>query len=122
MNNPKHVGLVVTRQHITGSEQMVTLRNRMGYCISYDEIEVVDTSLAQEVISKSEESGVVQFAGDNNDINEEMLNGKETTHATTLVVSQRRHVVQGDHPVRKHALDVSVPSQDIIECSVGLAL
>ena len=32
----------------------------------------------------------VQFAGDNNDFNEETLDGKQTTHATTLVVYQRR--------------------------------
>ena len=32
----------------------------------------------------------VQFAADNNDFNEETLDGKQTTHATTLVVYQRR--------------------------------
>ena len=137
VKTPKHVGLAVTLHHITGSKQIVTLLNRMGHCISYDDVEVVDTSLAQEIITKSEESGVVipsnispgvfvQCAGDNNDVNEETLDGKETTHATTLVVYQRRQfgpkaipVVQGDHPVRKRALDVSIPSQDILECSVG---
>ena len=31
----------------------------------------------------------VQVAGDNNDINEDTLDGKRTTHATTLVLFQR---------------------------------
>ncbi|KAK3752919.1 hypothetical protein QZH41_005546 [Actinostola sp. cb2023] len=56
----------------------------MGYCSSYDELKSVDTSLASEVLAKSEEYGTVlpsnislgsfvQIAADNNDFNEETL-------------------------------------------------
>ena len=31
----------------------------MGHCASYDEVEVMDTSLAEEILAKSELSGVV---------------------------------------------------------------
>lgn len=59
----------------------------------------VDTSAALEVLAKAEEfetvipsnisPGIfVQLAADNNVINEETLDGKNTTHATTMVVYQ----------------------------------
>ena len=73
----------------------------MGLCCSYEEVELVDTSLANEILAKSDETGViipsnihpgvfVQMAADNSDINEETIDGKNTTHATTLVVYQRK--------------------------------
>ena len=91
--------------------------------------------MTREIIAKSEDVGVVvpsnitpgvfiQFAGDNNDINEETLDGKLTTHATTLVAYQRGHFgprpesrVHGDHSVRRRALEFPVPSQAILEFS-----
>ena len=61
----------------------------------------MDTSLAKEILAKSQDCGTVipssispgaliQYAADNNDLNEETLDGKSksTTHATTLVVYQ----------------------------------
>ena len=81
---------------------MVTLLNKMGHCPSYDDVEVVNTSLAMEISARSEEHGIhvvvpsnispgifLQFAGDNNDLNEETLHGKQTTHATTLLAYQK---------------------------------
>ena len=58
-------------------------------------------SLANEMIARSEETGgvipsniypgaLVQMAADNNDVNEETTDGKNTTHTTTLVVYQRK--------------------------------
>jgi len=98
---PKHVGLAMSVRHITGSKQLVSILNRMGHCSSYDEIESIDTGLAKEILAKSQQTGTVlpsniypgsfiQFAADNNDLNEETLDGKSTTHATTLVVTIRR--------------------------------
>ena len=98
---PKHVSLAMSVRNLTGSEQLITILNRMGHCCSYEEVEVVDTSLANEIIAKSEQTGAVipsnihpgvfvQMAADNNDINEETIDGKNTTHATTLVVYQRK--------------------------------
>ena len=93
----KHVSLAISVRHLTGSKQLFTLLSRMGHCSSYDEGEIIDTSLAREILARSELIGVVlpsnilpggfvQVAGDNNDINEETLGGKKTTHATTLVI------------------------------------
>lgn len=85
----KHVNLGMPISHLTGSKQLVTMLNRTGHCISYDNIEVIDTSLAKEVLARSELTGMivpsdfVHVAGDNKDINEETLD------ATTLVLFQK---------------------------------
>ena len=91
VKTPKHVGLAMSVRHMTGSKCLVTMLNRFGHCCSYDDIEVVDTSLALDIIASSENLGTVvpsnittgvfvQVAGDN----------KRTTHATTPVLYQRQ--------------------------------
>ena len=115
VKTPKHVGLAVTIHHLTGSKEVVTLLNRMGHCSSYDDVEIVNTAWAREMVARSQQTGVVilsnitagpfvQFAVDNNDFIEETLDGKQTTHATTLVVYQRQPFkpqlppkIQADH-------------------------
>ena len=89
----------------------------MGHCSSYGEFQSVDTSLAMEVVAKSEECGTVipsnispisfiQFAADiSNDFNEERLDGENTTHATTMVVYQ--HKPFGPEPPPTMAADHS---------------
>ena len=91
----------------------------MGHCCSYDEMQAVDTSIALEVLAHAEEHGtvipsnispgpLVQIAADNNDFTEETLDGKNTTHATTMVVYQRKAFgpapppkVLADHATRR---------------------
>jgi len=98
---PKHISLAIAVRHLKGSKQLITLLNRMGHCSSYEEVEMVDTSLATEILAKADQTGVtipsnilpggfIQMAADNNDINEETIDGKNTTHATTIVVYQRK--------------------------------
>ena len=130
---PKHVGLAMTLRHLTGSKQIIQMLNRMGHCCSYDDIEVMDTCLAHEIITKSEVFGVlvpnnivpgqfVQAAADNNDINEETLDGKSTTHATTLVLYQQgqfgplpQATTYADHSKRKKSLDKTDIQHTILE-------
>lgn len=132
---PKQVSLGMTMRHITGSKQ-VTILNRMGHCVSYDDVEVIDTSLAIEVIAQSESQGViiptnivpggfVQMAGDNNDFLEHTLDGKHTTHSTTLVMYQRRQfgprpqkTVCAVQTARKRSLKMTDNTQQILECGV----
>ena len=100
VKTPKHIGLAVNIHHLTGSKEVVTLLNRMGQCSSYDDIEIVNTAWAREMVARSQQTGVVipsnitagpfvQFAVDNNDFIEETLDGKQTNHATMLVIYQR---------------------------------
>ena len=122
---PKHVGLAMSIKHLTGSKQLITLLNRMGHCSSYEEIEQVETSLANESLARADISGVIiptninpgtfiQMAADNNDINEETIDGKNTTHATTLAIYQRKQygpmpaqVVHADHSNKRRSLRAS---------------
>ena len=122
---PKQIGLGMTLRHLIGFKQIITLLNRMGHCSSYDDVEVADTSLALEVIAQSEDKGVVlpsnivpgifvQTAVDNNDINEQTLDGRQTTHSTTLVLYQKgqlgskpKSTVYADHSATKKALSDS---------------
>ena len=133
IKTPKHVGLAMSIRHMTGSKQLITMLNRLGHCSSYDEIEIVDTSLALEIIAKSENVGViipsnivpggfVQVAGDNNDINEETLDGKRTTHATTLVLYQRQQfgpkpkpVLYSDQTGKRRSLSRQPVAQELLE-------
>ena len=133
---PKHVGLAMSVKHLTGSKQLITLLNRMGHCSSYEEIEQVETSLANENLARADVSGVliptninpgtfIQMAADN-DINEETIDGKNTTHATTLAIYQRKQygpmparVVHADHSNKKRSLDSSRNLIVIKEINVG---
>ena len=101
IRTPKHVGLGITVHHLTGSKQLVTLLNKMGHCCSYNDFELITTSLAREISARSEPHGLivpsnlfpgvfVQFAAGNNDLNEDTLDGKHTTHATTMIAYQRK--------------------------------
>ena len=84
-------------KHLTGSKQLITLLNRMGHCSSYEEIAQLATSLANESLARADYSGVlipnninpgvfIQMTADNNDINKETIDGKNTTHVTTLAI------------------------------------
>ena len=121
MKVPKHVSLAMTMHHLMTSKLLITWLNRMGHCSSYDEIQSVGTSHAMEVAAKSEEYGAIipsnispmsfiQLAADNNDFNEETLDGKNTTHATTMVTYQRKPFgpepppnVAADHSQRRRS-------------------
>ena len=130
---PKHVGLAMSVRHMTGSEQLVSILNRMGHCSSYDEIERMDTGLAKEILAKSQDCGTVipsnispaafiQFAAYNNDLNEQTLDGKSTTRATTLVVYHKRPFrpmpapkVHADHVGKETSLNRINAYDEILE-------
>ena len=98
---PKHIGLGLTVHQATRSKQLVNLLNAAGHSVSYDMIRRIDTSIAKKVIDDLQSNEYVpvpmnitrntfcQFAADNIDILEETLDGKDTFHATQMVVFQR---------------------------------
>ena len=51
---PKHLSLGMLIRHLTGLKQLITILNKIGDCISYDDVEVIDTSLAREVLARLE--------------------------------------------------------------------
>ncbi|MES9879525.1 MAG: hypothetical protein ABW185_01435 [Sedimenticola sp.] len=101
----KHIGLATAVRHMTGSKTLVQMLHRFGHCCSYDELERFDTDIAQRQIDIAERDGVtvpsnicagsfVQAAADNDDIIEETLDGKHTTHSTSVVLYQRESVLE----------------------------
>ena len=108
----------------------------MGHCCSYDEMCATDTSIAAEVLTKAQEYGTVvltnivpglflQLAADNTDINEETLYGKNTTHATCIVVFHRRPfgpepppIQLATHSDRRQSLQAGGRIYELQECSV----
>ena len=95
----------------------------------------MDTDLAKEILAKSQNCGTVlpsnispgaliQFAADNNDLNEETLDRKSTTHASTLVVYRKKPFgltpppkVHADHVGKERSLTRINVYDEILECS-----
>lgn len=97
---PKHTTLAMCVHHLTSSKRLIELLKGLGHCVSFNEMRAVNTSIAEDVLAKAEEFGTViptvikagsfvQIATNNNDLNEETLHRKNTTHATTMVVYQK---------------------------------
>ena len=104
---PKHVALSLTVKNLTGSKEMITLLNRFGHAISYDQVLQIETRLAEEQL-KTEVNGVIlpkiiqpnvfsTFCWDNIDLLEETLSGQGTTHCTNGIIIQRQ--VAGCYPL-----------------------
>ena len=134
VKTPKHAGLAITVHHLTSSQRLIKLLNKMGHCSSYDEMRAIDNSAALEVLAKANEFGMVipsnispgpfiQIAANNNDLKEETLDGKNTTHATTMVVYQRKafgpdmpQAPLVDHTTKRRSLQSMSSIYDIQEC------
>ena len=58
-NMPKHVALGIAVRHITRSKELIIMLGRMGNFSSYDDVEAMDTSIANEIIAKSDIFGIV---------------------------------------------------------------
>jgi len=92
--------LGVTLHHLTRSKQVIQLIHEAGHCISYEGVQRVDTSIAKSELSRYMANGnmlvpsnlvenqFVQFAADNIDIIEDVLDGKGTFHATQCAAFQ----------------------------------
>ena len=81
---PKHVVLGIAVRRMKRSKQLITMFSRMGPCSSYDDVEAMDTSIANEIIANNDIFGVVlpsnistcvfvQVAGDYNDRYEDVM-------------------------------------------------
>ena len=132
---PKHTSLAMCVHHLTSSKRLIELLNRMGHCVFYDEMRAVNTSIAEEVLAKVEEfatviptnikpGAFVQIAANNNDLNEEALDGKNTTHATTILIYQNKTCGPDPPPnlveqrAKWRSLQATGTVYDIEECPV----
>ena len=95
----------------------------------------VNTSIAEDVLAKAKEFGTViptvikagsfvQIAAGNNDLNEETLHGKNTTHATTMVIYQKKTFGPDpppnlvEHRPKRRSLQATGTVYDIEKCPV----
>ena len=99
MKAPKHVSLPFLVKSKTGSVEINTVLNKLSHGILYSQLEEIETGIA-EVQMKAVKHGALlpsncqlniftTFAFDNNDLVEETLSGKNTTHCTNGIVIQR---------------------------------
>ena len=98
---PKHVGMGLTLHQSTRSKKLVKLFHNAGHIISYNQVLKYDTAMAENtlkaldpqtgaVVPSNLVSGrFVYFSGDNIDINDSTLDGKNTFHATQIAAWQR---------------------------------
>ncbi|XP_078353866.1 uncharacterized protein LOC144638547 [Oculina patagonica] len=100
IKTPKHIVLPMTVKSLTGNVELITILNRFGHGLSYSQVEEVETALAETQIAKQQNGVLVPsvsspnvpgvFCWDNNDLQEETLSGKGTTHCTNGIVVQRK--------------------------------
>lgn len=102
----KHIPIYVlayTLCQMTGQEDVVTLLNRFGHCMSYSGLIELETALAKQVATRDSvvpsnisttANKVCHLVWDNFDINEETPSGLGTTHSTRGIVVQE--LVQTD--------------------------
>ena len=48
---PKHVGLSMSLLHLIRSKTILTMLNRQGHCVSYDEAQHIDTEWAKNQVA-----------------------------------------------------------------------
>ena len=98
-NVPLHIGISQSIHDKCRSKQLIQIFNKLGLCISYDELERIDCSLANEIMDSCVEnkvslpptitsSSTIHGAMDNFDHNENTLSGKGSSHDTILMVFQ----------------------------------
>ncbi|XP_065197855.1 uncharacterized protein LOC135829379 [Sycon ciliatum] len=97
---PKHVVLGLTLHHLYRSEKLLKMLNRFGHTIAYSQVLERETAMAERRVRDGHivdalPGGIdphrpFYHVADNNDLNEETLDGKGTTHCTNTVVVQPR--------------------------------
>ncbi|XP_003725007.2 uncharacterized protein LOC100893398 [Strongylocentrotus purpuratus] len=93
----KHQTIGLGLGALTGSKTLITIMNRFGHCISYDEVKGLETEIAYTCSNCDRETPAglhlldalgTGLAWDNYDVNTETLDGKDTLHATVGICYQ----------------------------------
>ena len=121
----------MTLHQSTRSKKLVELFHNAGHVISYNRVLRYDTAMAEATLETLDlETGAVvprnlvfgrfvHFSGDNIDINDATLDGKNTFHATQLAAWQRGPSADSDlrriQPSKTSTLDVPTAVEKIHE-------
>ena len=104
---PLHVSLCETIHDTCRSKKLIQILNRMGLCMSYDELEKIDVCLAERTIATAEphrtplssiikENIIIRGAMDNFDHEENAQSGKGGSHDTILMLFQNSNGTSQD--------------------------
>lgn len=103
VRTPKSVSLAVMVKHMTNNSSLIDYLHKLGHSISYKDTLALDNNIADTILDEASKVGMViptnitsrcagggfiQAAADNIDFTEETLDGKNTTHATSMVLYQ----------------------------------
>ena len=115
---------------------MIDVVHELGVSVDYTRILRIETQLVQAVLSNSSEHNIfitpqlskgqfIIFSADNSDFSEDTPDGKDTLHATAMVVFQRKptneHEIVLDIDVTaktKSLPQESIPETEIFQCHV----
>ena len=96
---PIYIGISQSIHEEYRSKQLIQVFNRLGLCISYDELERIDSSLANEIVHSCIENkvplsptitsaSIIEGALVNFNHNENTLSGKRSSNVTIFMVFQ----------------------------------
>ena len=133
---PLHISLTEAIYDICRSKTFIQIMNRLGLCISYDEMEKIDTGLAQRTINTAgvnrtpipstiKNNVLLHGAMDNFDQDENTPSGIGESHDTILMVFQNDQKKSNEtsaeisqmpenFPSNKKALDCILPYQKLL--------
>ena len=132
---PLQVGVGLLAHQQMRSKSVIDVLHELGVSVNYARILRIETQLAQAVLSNSSENNIFippelckgQFfcvCVDNSDFSEDTPDGKNTLHATAMVVFQRKRtkdhetILEIDATMRTKSLpQKSTPDTEILQCS-----
>ena len=95
----KHVELGLCTKRKTGSRKLITWLNRLGHSISYQDVNLAETHIAEEQIANVTTAAYVpnnirpeefvKFVYDNSDINVESVYGRSYHCANAIAIQQK---------------------------------
>ena len=126
---PKHLGLGIAMHQITQSEDVVTMLNRQGQCVSYDEVQRIETCWAHEQLKDDvfipmnmAQGQVTRCAGDNFNRATESLQGEHhdvvnmVLYLSTAGAATFGNVPQLPKISRSRTVEMNTEPQQIIVC------
>ena len=133
--HPLQVGVGLLAHQQMRSKSVIDVLHELGVSVNYARILRIETKLAQAVLSNSSENNIFippklckgQFfcvCVDNSNFSEDTPDGKNTLHATAMVVFQRKRtkdhetILEIDATTRTKSLpQESIPDTEILQCS-----
>ena len=117
---PLHTAIAQSIHDTCKSKNLIQIFNRLGLCISYDDLERVDMCQTQQLIDLAspcrvpvpeniDSSSIIHGAMDNFDHEENTLSGIGGSHDTILVLFQKSDEIENDEEISCKPEDIGPP-------------